>query len=183
MKSVSSITYSIHFYLMEEKSAIHKTFSNFEFFFLEKSSKPIFTTRSHLFYRYQMAHVSCRLLLTFFFVFLRISLTEETDSVLFSISENTQYQCTSPGCTPSQINFTNTLLKCGYACLMNSQCHLANYNHLNHLCEIFADIPSQYGTLLSQLNIATIIAIDDRQASARKLHDKISHFSKHQCEI
>jgi hypothetical protein len=47
-------------------------------------------------------------------------------------------------------------------------CLTATYDQSNSECGLFADIPNQYGTIVPQAGVVTLMAIDGRQLSARK---------------
>lgn len=81
---------------------------------------------------------------------------------------DTKYQCNSPGCSPQTIVFTLSLRDCQIACLTDAQCRTASFSQSINQCELFADIAGQYGTLLAEANVVTMIAIDDRAQSTRK---------------
>jgi len=81
-----------------------------------------------------------------------------------------RYQCLDPGCSPSTILSVVNLIKCQIACLSNVNCRTVTYDQSNSSCELFVDIPSQYGHLVAQTGVVTLIANDDRQLSARKSH-------------
>ena len=93
---------------------------------------------------------------------------QQIQALLLTLSIHTKYQCTNPGCSPSQILPSHSLRSCQISCLINTECRTATFSELNHLCEIFIDTPTQYGILTSELNSMTMIATDDRQLAARK---------------
>ncbi|CAF1178264.1 unnamed protein product [Adineta steineri] len=57
---------------------------------------------------------------------------------------------------------------CQIACLTNMNCRTVTFDQANNKCELFADVPSQYGSLMAQADFVTFIAIDNRQLSPRK---------------
>lgn len=93
--------------------------------------------------------------------------SEDARSVLLSIVANVKYECTQAGCSPSSMVSVSSLKGCQMACLANSQCRTSTFGLSNHQCEMFADIPSQYGSLSSHINFVTMVAIDERQLFAR----------------
>ena len=60
------------------------------------------------------------------------------------------------------------LRACQIACLADATCRTATYDQSDSYCELFADIPSQYGNIVPQSGVVTLMAIDNRQLSARK---------------
>lgn len=104
-----------------------------------------------------------------FLLFLLILKTFQlTNSLLLSELYNTKYQCNSAGCSGSNIISVSNIRNCQKACLTNPQCRTVTFDTNTHQCEIFIDIPSQYGSLIAQTNVITMIAVDERQLSARK---------------
>jgi hypothetical protein len=79
-----------------------------------------------------------------------------------------KYQCINLGCSPSTIVSASNLRRCQIACLSDTNCRTVTFDQSNNHCELFADIPSQYGNTLAQAGVVTMIAIDGRQLSARK---------------
>ena len=60
-----------------------------------------------------------------------------------------KYQCNSTGCSPSTIASVSSLRDCQFICLSNTQCRTITLDQSSQQCEVFSDIPSQYGQLLS----------------------------------
>jgi hypothetical protein len=57
---------------------------------------------------------------------------------------------------------------CQIACLMDANCRTATFDQTMNQCELSADIPSEYGSMIAQVGVMTFTAIDNRQQSARK---------------
>ncbi|CAF3875367.1 unnamed protein product [Adineta steineri] len=51
------------------------------------------------------------------------------------------------------------------ACLTYDNCRTITYDKSTNRCEIFVDTPSQYGSLVTQTDYVTMIAVDDRRLS------------------
>ena len=102
------------------------------------------------------------------FIIIKQSISQQIQSLLLSKMINTKYQCNSTGCSPSTIISGSNIKICEFACLTNRQCRTVTFDPSNQQCKIFFDIPSQYGQLLAQTGVVTMVAIDDRQLSARK---------------
>jgi hypothetical protein len=60
------------------------------------------------------------------------------------------------------------LRNCQLACLSDEQCLTVTFDQNSNQCELFSDIPSQYGNLSAQTGVVTMTAIDGRQLPARK---------------
>ena len=81
---------------------------------------------------------------------------------------NIKYQCNNAGCSPSTIISVTSLRNCQLVCLSNTQCRTVTFDQSNNQCEVFSDIPSQYGDLIEDTDVVTMTAIDEGQLSARK---------------
>jgi len=111
-----------------------------------------------------MKHTLVLLLLTF----IAPSASQNIRTLLLSKRSDVRYQCVDPGCSSPTNIIVATLIDCEIACLSNINCRTATYDQSNSYCELFADIPSQYGNIVAQADVVTLMAIDDRQLSARK---------------
>jgi hypothetical protein len=96
------------------------------------------------------------------------SASQNIHTLLLSKTKDVRYQCVDPGCSSPTIITVATLIACEIACLYKVNCRTATYDQSNSGCELFADIPSQYGNLVAQAGVVTLMAIDQRQLSARK---------------
>jgi hypothetical protein len=101
-------------------------------------------------------------------VFITHSISQDIRSLELLEMIDTKYQCNSPGCSPSTIVSTSSLRDCQIACLADAQCRTASFFQSISQCELFANIPDQYGTLLAEANVVTMTAIDNRKQSTRK---------------
>jgi hypothetical protein len=106
--------------------------------------------------------------LLFLFTIITQSISQDIRSLLLSKMIDIQYQCNNPGCSPSTIISVSNLRNCQLVCLSDTQCRTVTFDQSNQQCEVFSDIPSQYGQLLTQTGVVTMTAIDDRRLSARK---------------
>jgi hypothetical protein len=111
-----------------------------------------------------MKHTIVLLLLTI----IGLSASQNIRTLFLSKINDIRYQCVDPGCSSPTTITVATLIACQIACLSNDNCRTATYDQSNSGCELFADIPSQYGNLVAQAGVVTLMAIDDRQLSARK---------------
>ncbi|CAF4250860.1 unnamed protein product, partial [Adineta steineri] len=76
-----------------------------------------------------------------------------------------KYQCNNLGCSSSIIDPASSLRDCQFACLADAQCRTITFDENSNQCELFSDIPSQYGNLLAQSGVITMTVIDDRQVT------------------
>jgi hypothetical protein len=106
-------------------------------------------------------------MLLFFYAIKPSFLQDIRTITLFEISEK-KYQCNSVGCSPSTLIYSSNLRGCQLSCLASPQCRTLSFDLNNNQCELFVDIPKEFGTLVSQVNVTTMIAIDNRESSARK---------------
>ncbi|CAF1342646.1 unnamed protein product [Adineta steineri] len=106
------------------------------------------------------------ILLFLFFIIITQIISQDIRSLLLTKWNNIQYQCTNYGCSSSTTVLALNLRACVIACLVNTNCRTLTFDQSNNQCELFVDIPSQYGNLITQANIITMTAIDDRQLSA-----------------
>ncbi len=111
-----------------------------------------------------MKHTIVLLLLTI----ITQSASQNIRTLLLSKINDVRYQCVDPGCSSATIISAANSEVCQIACLSNVNCRTVTYDQSNSYCELFADIPSQYGNIVAQAGVATLMAIDDRQLSARK---------------
>jgi len=96
------------------------------------------------------------------------SASQNIRTLFLSKINDVQYQCGDPGCSSATIISVANLRDCEIACLSNDNCLTATYDQSNSDCELFVDIPSQYGNLVPQAGVVTLMVIDGRQLSARK---------------
>ncbi|CAF3887876.1 unnamed protein product [Adineta steineri] len=86
-------------------------------------------------------------------------------SMMLSRFIDIKYQCNNTGCSSSIIDPASSLRDCQFACLADAQCRTVTFDENSNHCELFSDIPSQYGNLLAQSGVITMTVIDDRQAT------------------
>ncbi|CAF0742476.1 unnamed protein product [Adineta steineri] len=78
-----------------------------------------------------------------------------------------KYQCNNPGCSSSIIDPASSLRDCQFTCLADAQCRTITFDENSNQCELFSDIPSQYGNLLAQSGVITMTVMDDTQVTDR----------------
>ena len=84
---------------------------------------------------------------------------------------NMKYQCIGTQCSSSQIITVSNVRRCETACLSNSNCRTITFDQTSNECEIFSTFPSQFGGLIAQENIQTLIANSvDRPPITSKSH-------------
>ncbi|CAF1527979.1 unnamed protein product [Adineta steineri] len=101
-----------------------------------------------------------------FCIIITQSISQDVGTLLLTKLNNIQYQCTDPGCSSSTTSLTLNLRACEIACLVNINCRTLTFDQSNNQCQLFTDIPSQYGSLIIQADFMTLIAIDKRKLSA-----------------
>jgi len=75
-----------------------------------------------------------------------------------------RFECTSSNCsTPTIISILN-LIDCQFSCLAYTNCRATTFDRSVSQCKLFDDISIQYGYLLVQIGVVTMIAIDDEQS-------------------
>jgi len=79
-----------------------------------------------------------------------------------------KYQCTSAGCSPSTRIHMSSLRDCELACLADTSCRTLSFDSSKNQCDLFINIPSQYGILLTQASVVTMTTVNYKQTSARK---------------
>ncbi|CAF3926678.1 unnamed protein product [Adineta steineri] len=106
------------------------------------------------------------ILLFLFLIIVTQTISQDIRTLSLTKLNNIQYQCTVSGCSSSNTVLALNLRACEIACLVNINCRTLTFDQSINQCELFVDIPSQYGSLITQANIITMTAIDDRQLSA-----------------
>lgn len=102
------------------------------------------------------------------------SVSQDMRSLFISKKNNTNYQCIELGCLPHRIIFTVNLLKCKIACLSDVLCLAVTFNQSNKQCQIFYNIPTQHGYLLTQIDTVTLFVTDGRSIFTGKFNSYIS---------
>ncbi|CAF1358120.1 unnamed protein product [Adineta steineri] len=91
---------------------------------------------------------------------------DDMRSICFSKIDDMNYQCISTGC----LSFTNAtvsnLRHCEMACLANINCRTATFDQSSNNCQLFENIPTEYGSMSSQAGVVTLVTISIRQAPA-----------------
>jgi hypothetical protein len=111
-----------------------------------------------------MANIILLLLLDF----MAQSFSQDIRSLFLLKIIGKKYQCTSVGCSPSTLVLKPSLRDCEFACLVDASCHTLSFDSSKNQCELFVNIPSQYGNLLTQASVVTMTTIDYKQIPARK---------------
>lgn len=104
----------------------------------------------------------------FLCVFITHTVSQNVKTLYLSKINDVRYQCVDPGCSALNNISTTDLRDCQVACLSDMSCRTLTYDQSNNRCQLFADIPSQYGDLVTHVGVVTMTAIDERQLSARK---------------
>jgi hypothetical protein len=102
----------------------------------------------------------------FLFIIITQIASQNSYTLLLTQINDVQYQCNSPSCSAPIVISASNLRACQIACLTNSNCRTVTYDQSNNQCKLFADIPSQYGSMVTQAGFVTLTAVDNRQLSA-----------------
>jgi hypothetical protein len=140
----------------------------FLFFSVQSIVLSIFLVGQSHFFQFHCSLTMLFKLLLLQFVIIVHSVLQDMRSMKLTKLIDTKYQCTSPGCSPSILVPVSSLRDCQIACLADAPCRTASFSQFISQCELFAEIPNEYGTLSAEANVVTMIAIDDRQSSTRK---------------
>lgn len=95
------------------------------------------------------------------------SIAQNMRTLRLSQINDMDYQCNNPGCSPSTQITALTLRRCQLFCISDNNCRTATYQRLNQTCRLYPDIPSQYGIIVPAIDVITLLAIDERQLTAR----------------
>ena len=107
-------------------------------------------------------------LVVFEYVLIAQSVSQDIRSIELSEIINVKYQCNSVGCSSPIILFATNLKDCQFGCLDEPQCRTVSFYQSMNRCELYIDGPDQYGALLNEAGVVTVIVIDDRQPFTRK---------------
>lgn len=104
---------------------------------------------------------------------------EKSLSCLFFPIVSKRYHCKFHGtkyaidetfcsCLPTTIVFASNLRHYQFACVMNIRCRSASFHQSSNQCELFSDIPRQYGSLSSEAGVVTITTAENKRLSPCK---------------
>ncbi|CAF3934001.1 unnamed protein product [Adineta steineri] len=88
---------------------------------------------------------------------------ENSRSVFLRKFLDIKYVCNQTGCSPSIIIFAKNQVQCEISCLNDLQCYLLTFDLSNNQCEIYSTISIDYGNLIQQQNVITMITLDNEQ--------------------
>ncbi|UJR12868.1 hypothetical protein I4U23_017042 [Adineta vaga] len=71
-----------------------------------------------------------------------------------------QFQCATTTCLPFTTVTTSSIRKCQMTCLAQEHCRASSFHQSTFACELFTDVSSQTGNMLSNLAMTTILIID-----------------------
>lgn len=114
------------------------------------------------------------MLLLFIYTIIVQSMAQNMRSIKLSQMNNIKYECVSVGCLPSTTLFTPNLRRCQMACLAMIQCRTASFYQSTNQCDLFTDIPDEYGRLLVAVNVVTVTTTDSRRLFPRKCKSDIN---------
>lgn len=102
------------------------------------------------------------------FIFIASFGAQHIQTITLSKILDVKYQCIDQGCSASTIVYVSSLRNCQIACLTDTQCRTVTFYKSNNQCELFIDIPDQFGNWVGQVDAVSMTAVDDRRLSARK---------------
>ncbi|CAF1126021.1 unnamed protein product [Adineta steineri] len=77
-----------------------------------------------------------------------------------------QFNCASTTCLPFSTLTVSDIFKCELACLAQIQCEAISFHQSTTKCELFANIPNQNGNMLANIDVVTMIVIDQTRFPA-----------------
>jgi hypothetical protein len=86
---------------------------------------------------------------------------ENMRSFRMSIMTGWQFKCAQTTCLPFASVTTSNVRRCQIACLAQVQCQAVSFQQSTSNCELFANIPNQNGNMVAQVEIVTMIVIDE----------------------
>ncbi|CAF1010711.1 unnamed protein product [Adineta steineri] len=102
------------------------------------------------------------LLLSLFLLLIKCQ-CENSRSVFLRKFLGIKYICNESSYSPSIIIFGKNQRQCEISCLNYLQCYLLTFDLSNSQCEIFSNISIDYGKLIQQQNVITMITLDNEQ--------------------
>ncbi|CAF3563380.1 unnamed protein product, partial [Adineta steineri] len=88
---------------------------------------------------------------------------ENSRSVFLRKFLDIKYICNESSYSPSIIIFGKNQRQCEISCLNYLQCYLLTFDLSNNHCEIYSTISIDYGNLIQQQNVITMITLDNEQ--------------------
>jgi len=104
----------------------------------------------------------------FLLVIIAQSESQNSNTLMLSIMNDVRYQCIDLGCSSPIIMSVSNVRACQIACLMDANCRTATFDQSMNQCELFTNISSENGSMIAQIGVVTLTAIDRTQESARK---------------
>ncbi|CAF1253184.1 unnamed protein product [Adineta ricciae] len=102
----------------------------------------------------------------FLLLFITPLATQNIRTLKLSHLNNTLYTCSDPQCSPSTLVTVSNIRHCQMACLATIECRTVVFYHSNNQCQLFVDIATYMGSFSIQMDVETMIAIDNRKLSA-----------------
>ncbi|CAF1010559.1 unnamed protein product [Adineta steineri] len=95
----------------------------------------------------------------FLFGIIRQTTTENSHSLLLIKLNDVQYECDILDCSTPTIISVSNVQSCQFACLSDNNCRTFTFQQSTNLCKLFADIPSQFGSMVPQIGVITFTAV------------------------
>ena len=120
------------------------------------------------FYDSWNSFIMTRIIVLFSSILVALVASQNSRTLLLIKQNDVRYQCTDSDCLSPTIFFSISLRRCETICLQNIDCRTLNYDPSTYQCKMYVDISSQFGSIIPQAGVVTLVAADDRQLSARK---------------
>lgn len=96
-----------------------------------------------------------QLLLCILFILAAQSTTESVRAMDMSVFEGQQFHCVDTSCAPFATATVSDLFNCQVACLARFQCKAARFDRSTLRCDLFGNLFSFNGSMLSNYNVTT----------------------------
>ncbi|CAF4156627.1 unnamed protein product, partial [Adineta steineri] len=105
----------------------------------------------------------------FLFVLLVQSVAQDIRSFMMSEMVGWQFNCASTTCLPFSSLIVSDIFKCELACLAQVQCEAISFHQSTTKCELFANITNQNGNMSANIDVVTMIVIDQTRFASVKV--------------
>ncbi|CAF1215859.1 unnamed protein product [Adineta ricciae] len=99
-------------------------------------------------------------MLLFIFCITGQLISQNIRSQYMSRIDNVKFQCISPYCSSSNVIYVRDLLHCQSICLTMTCRTMSFYQSIDQ-CHLFNDTPYEYGNLIAQNDVVTMVIIDN----------------------
>ena len=108
------------------------------------------------------------------FSLVKLLIAQDTRSVFMTIVDDRQFQCANTTCLPFTTRTTSDVRDCQFVCLAEVQCQAVSFDQSVGRCELFADIISETGNMLTQIGTTTmLVRLETRMPPGEYEHDRL----------